>query len=91
MRSCLTVICALRGIAQRLRPGNEIESPVVKGHLARRLALLAPLGGDGQHGRAHGFRHRGDPARIGHGAVAALHLQDDVAVPDNDGGEIAII
>jgi len=41
--------------------------------------------------RAHSFRYRGHAPRIGYCAVLALDLQDDIAVADDNGGEIAIV
>ena len=81
----------LARVAQRLRPGDEVERPVVEAHPARRPPLPALLRGDREHRGTDRLRAGGDPARVRRRAVAPLLLQDDVPPPDDDRGEIAIV
>ena len=88
-RSCLTVICALRGSLSGWAR-DEVERRIVERHLPRRRpAGSAPS--DRQHRRADGLGDRRDPAGIGLGAVAALDFQHDVPVANDDGGKIPFV
>ena len=82
----------LAGIAQRLRPGDEVERLVVE---ASSCAACAPAGSaprrwPGPWRRPPSSRRRRGGESVD-GAVAPLLLQDDVAAADDDGGEVAII
>ena len=49
------MIRALRGVAQRLGLGDELEGAVIEGHLARCVTFLAFLRRDGEDRDADGF------------------------------------
>ncbi len=82
---------SLAGVAQGLSPWNVVKRRIFKCHPARQAAVLTLLRGNRKDSGANCFRAGRHVPGVGHRAVIAFDLQEDVTVPDDHGAERPLI